>query len=67
MSIMNDFFEHCEEDEAKQIMPDRPIPVEYEDLWYSLYEYVLGRDKHIKGIMEEMDPNLIEEEPGIKE
>jgi hypothetical protein len=39
---------------------------DYEDLWYTLYDYVLATgNRHIKRIMEEADPLLVEEEPGV--
>jgi hypothetical protein len=39
------------------------VDVDYRELWYSLYEHVLGNDKRVKRLMEDMDPNLVEEEP----
>jgi hypothetical protein len=53
------------ESEPSRVFVVKEEKPDYEDLWYTLYEYVLNSgNRHIKRIMEEADPTLIEEEPG---
>ena len=43
--------------------------VNYQDLWYNLYEYVLAhyhQQNPIKKLMEEMDPSLLEEDEELQ-
>jgi hypothetical protein len=57
----------CQNTDGSYSTPDiEAKKPDYEDLWYTLYDYVLATgNRHIKRIMEEADPCLVEEEPGV--
>ena len=44
---------------------DKPMEVDYRDLWYNLYELVVERNKATARLMEEFDPSLLDDEEAV--